>query len=309
MQNQVSKIIVIMGPTASGKSGVAIKLAQKFDGEVISADSRQIFRGMDIGTGKVEGYWDSKKAVYISENIPHHLIDIANPDEDFNVSHFKKIAKEKILDIQKRGKLPILCGGTAFWIDTLIKNSELPEVPPNEKLRAELAKKNIVELLKELEKIDPIRANTIDKQNKIRLIRALEICAVIGKVPVSNVAEKNSSDSVLRIGMLVEKSELHKKIKIRLDERFDLGMIPEVEKLHTNGLPWDKIESFGLEYRNIAQYLQGKIDLAEMKKLLYFDIIHYAKRQMTWLKKNKAIIWLNNYDAIKKEVALFIQTK
>jgi tRNA dimethylallyltransferase len=130
------KIIVICGPTASGKSGAAIELAKKFNGEIISADSRQVYRGMNLGTGKVDGAWSMEHGAWISEGIIHHLTDVAGPDEDFNISHFKTLTEKAIEEILQKGKLPIICGGTGFWIDSITKNTLLPEVAPNEKLRA-----------------------------------------------------------------------------------------------------------------------------------------------------------------------------
>lgn len=299
-----------MGPTASGKSGVAIKLAQKFDGEIISADSRQIYKGMDIGTGKVHGAWSMEHGAFLSESIPHHLIDVADPNEDFNVSHFKKLAEEKISQILSRKKIPIICGGTAFWIDTLTKNSNLPEVAPDGELRAKLSQKSTEELFLQLQKLDSERAKNIDSKNKVRLIRAIEICKAIGKVPETlSITNNKSSEkyNLLQLGITTKREKLNEKIKLRLDERFKLGMIEEVEHLHNEGINWEKMESFGLEYRNIAQYLQGKMELEEMKQKLYFDIIHYAKRQMTWIKRNNEIIWLEDYQKIEKEVEKFLK--
>jgi tRNA dimethylallyltransferase len=314
MQTQASKIIVIMGPTASGKSGVAIKLAKKFNGEIISADSRQVYRGMNIGTGKVHGAWSMEHGAFLSEGIVHHLIDVAEPMEDFNISHFKASAEKAIREILSRGKIPIICGGTAFWIDAVVKNTVIPEVAPNEKLRAELEKKTVEELFAKLQKLDPRRAENIDSKNKVRLVRAIEICQAIGKVPEQETS--NSKYEFLQIGIKTDKEKLHEKIKKRLDERFSDGMIKEVEKLNKNGVSWEWMERVGLEYRWIARFLQNKIELGEMsaqggcasgaKERLYFDIIHYAKRQMTWLKRNKDIIWLEDFQDIQKKVANFL---
>lgn len=332
MQNVKLKIIVILGPTASGKSDAAIKLAKKFNGEIISADSRQIYKGMDIGTGKVTGSLetvilseiesrpkrDEMKSkdpnnqftkLYISEGAPHHLIDVAEPMEDFNVSHFKKLANEAIEEILAKGKLPIICGGTGFWIQAITDDLKLPEVPPNEKLRNELDKLSEEELFAELEKLDLERAANIDRQNKYRLIRAIEICEAIGKVPnKSSVIGHRSSEKYefLQIGIGVPREILNEKIKKRLEARFKENMIEEVERLHKQGVSWEWMEKIGLEYRWIARFLQNKISLEEMQEKLYYDIIHYAKRQMTWFKKNKKILWKENYSEIEKEVEKFL---
>ena len=342
------KIIVIMGPTSSGKSDAAIRIAKKYNGEIISADSRQIYKGMNIGSGKVlrdaetanvKRQTSNNVNVFVSEGIPHHLIDVAEPMEDFNISHFKTLANQAIEEILAKGKVPIICGGTGFWIDAVVNNTNLPEVPPNEKLRAELEKKNCEELFEELKKKDPERAASIDKANKYRLVRALEIIEKLGKVPKPQkqvchpefISGSNGAiipDEMLKqvqydrwdflqIGINVPREILNEKIKKRLEERFDAGMIAEVENLNKKGVSWQWMEKIGLEYRWISRFLQGKISLGEMsakggcasgaKEKLYFDIIHYAKRQMTWFKKNKKILWKENYKEIEEEVEKFLQ--
>ena len=298
-----------MGPTASGKSGVAIKLAQKFNGEIISADSRQVYKGLDIGSGKVDGVWSMEHGAFVSENVLHHLIDVAEPMEDYNISHFKKDAEKIIGEIIGRGKIPIICGGTNFWIDSITNNTIIPEVAPDELLRSMLRSKTTEELFEELKKIDPERAKNIDAKNPVRLIRAIEICKALGKVPKLSVVSCKLSVKkydFLQIGIKTEREELNAKIQKRLNERFDEGMIQEVESLQKNGVTYEWLERIGLEYRWISRFLQDKVGLDEMKKLLYFDIIHFAKRQMTWLKRNKDIIWLDKYEDIEKEVKNFL---
>ena len=295
-----NKVIVILGPTASGKSDIAIKLAQKYNGEIISADSRQIYRGMDIGTGKVTSA-EQKMAV-------HHMLDVADPNDEFNISHFKKSTEKIIEDILKREKLPIICGGTGFWIKSVVDNVQLPEVKPDKKLRNMLRNKSAEELFDALKKLDPERAKNIDAKNKVRLIRAIEICKVLGTVPKPRTTnqELRTNLEFLQIGIDVPKEILNEKIKKRLDQRFKGGMIEEVHNLNKNGVSWERLEYFGLEYRWIARYLQNKISLSEMKEKLYYDIIHYAKRQMTWFRKDKRILWLKDYAEIEKAVKKFL---
>jgi len=312
MQKQAPKIVVVVGPTASGKSGVALELAKKFNSEIISADSRQVYEKMDIGTGKVTGAWSTEHKTFLSEGISHYLIDVAQPMEDFNISHFKTLANEAIEKIIAKGKIPIICGGTAFWVDAIVKNTNIPEVAPNPELRARLEKQTLEELFLQLQKLDPERAANIDSKNKVRLIRAIEICEAIGKVPKNGAwsmehGAENAKYNFLQIGILTEREVLNEKIKKRLDERFEQGMIQEVQNLHKNGVSWEWMERIGLEYRWIARFLQDQIPEKEMREKLYFDIIHYAKRQMTWLKRNKNIIWLADYQEIKKEVEKFLQ--
>jgi tRNA dimethylallyltransferase len=294
-----NKIVVILGPTASGKSDVAIKLAQRFNGEIISADSRQIYRGMNIGSGKV-----TKKEQRMAV---HYMLDVANPNDDFNISHFKKSAEKIIEDILKREKLPIICGGTGFWIKSIVDNVQLPEVKPNMELRKGLERESTEALFGMLEKLDPERAKNIDAKNKVRLIRAIEICKTLGSVPKSITQNKSNKYKFLQIGIDMPKEILNEKIKKRLGQRFSSGMIEEVQNLNENGVSWERLEYFGLEYRWIARYLQKKISLDEMMEKLYFDIIHYAKRQMTWFRKDKRIMWIKDYKEIENVVKKFLK--
>jgi len=306
-----------MGPTASGKSGMAILIAKKYNGEIISADSRQVYMGLDIGSGKVSrqqtkyNMQNTKNIEYISEGIVHHLIDVANPMDDFNISHFKTSASIAIEKIIAKGKLPIICGGTSFWIDSITKNTFIPEVAPDHALRATLENNSIEELFSMLQELDQERAQNIDQKNKVRLIRAIEICKALGKVPKNNEnsyqSKANSKYNFLQIGILIDRTQLNEKIKTRLEERFADEMIQEVEGLLKNNISPAWLERIGLEYRWINRYLQGNVQLDEMQKLLYFDIIHYAKRQMTWLKRNTDIIWIKDYGEAEKEMEKFLK--
>jgi tRNA dimethylallyltransferase len=276
------KIIVILGQTATGKSDFAVELAKKIGGEVISADSRQVYKGMDLGTGKI-----TKKEM---RGIPHHLLDIANPKKVFSVSDYKKLTDKKIKEILSRGNVPILCGGTGFYIDAVVDGVILPEVPPNTKLRATLEKKSVEALFKMLASLDPIRAKNIDAKNKVRLIRAIEIAKAHGSVPT--VVKQNNYD-VLKIGLTLPDEVLKEKIYKRLITRMKKGMLKEIENLHKNGLSWERMESLGLEYRYGSLYLQGKMTKQEMIEKLNTESWHYAKRQKTWFKRDKNTVWID----------------
>lgn len=292
---QLPKIIAIVGPTASGKSDLGISLALKFNGEIISADSRQVYRGMDIGTGKV-----SKKEQRL---VPHHLIDIVAPKTDFSAANFKSRAERTIADIFRRGKTPIIVGGTGFYIDTLVYNLNLPEVPPNKKLRAKLEKQTTEELFIILQKKDPERAKNIDKYNKRRLIRALEIVeATDGIVPK---LKKENRYNVLWLG--ISPKSLEKRIKMRLNKRLKQGMIKEVKDLLRSGVSERRLYDFGLEYRWVGEYLAGKINYVEMKDSLYKAIVKYSKRQMTWFKRNKEIRWIKGREEATRLVRYFLE--
>src|SRR3990167_106730 len=253
------KIIVVVGPTASGKSDLGIKLAKKFNGEIISADSRQVYRRMDIGTGKVKS--DKRQGTrdeFFSQRIRHHLIDVASPKKQFTADDFKKLGQKVINDIVSRNKIPIIVGGTGFYIDVLLERMAVAEVPPNKKLRARFDKLTVEHLFKIFQKIDPWRAKTIDSKNKRRLIRALEIVISTGK-PVTNSKFKilNSKFNILWLGLNPDKEKLTEKIKKRLDTRLKQGMIEEVAQLHKQGISWKRLDDFGLEYRWISRWLRN----------------------------------------------------
>lgn len=292
------KILVVLGPTASGKSSLAVKLAKKYNGEVISADSRQVYKGLDIGTGKI-----TKKEM---ENIHHWLLDVVSLKKTFNVSEWKKLADKKIKTILKRHKLPIICGGTGFYIQSIVDGVVLPEVAPNKKLRILLSKKSTDELVKILEKLDPVRLKSVDQKNPVRLIRAIEIAESLGKVP--KFEKIKSPYEVLQIGLKVEDIELREKIHKRLLDRIKKGMFEEAKKLHKKGLTLKRMRELGLEYRYLADYLDKKIDKKEFTKKLDTEIWHYAKRQMTWFKKDKNIKWFEprKDNLINKEISRFL---
>jgi tRNA dimethylallyltransferase len=276
-----SKIIVVCGPTATGKSDYAVTLAKKIGGEIISADSRQVYKGLDIGSGKI-----TRKEM---RGVPHHLLDVLSPKKVFTVEQFQKLGKKAILDILKRDKTPIICGGTGFYIDALVYESNFPAVPPNKILRAELEKKSIEELFELVQKKDPERGHTIDSKNKVRLIRALEIIDAIGKVP--NV-KTESPYNVEWIGLDFSDEILKERIHARLLKRIKNGMIHEAEQLHSQGVSWKRMCELGLEYRFTADHHTGKLSRAEMITLLETAIWQFAKRQRTWFKRNKEIKWI-----------------
>jgi tRNA dimethylallyltransferase len=276
------KIVVILGPTATGKSDYAVKLARTWNGEIISADSRQVYCGLDIGAGKI-----TKREM---KGVPHHLLDVADPKGiRYTVEDFKHDGKKAIDDILKRGKLPIICGGTGFYIDTLIFNETYPNVQPNQKLRAQLAKKSADVLMREITKLDPRRAKTLDPLNKVRIIRAIEVARALGSVPKVKRTEQYET---LFIGLTSTTEKLRERIHKRLLKRMKGDkMIREVKNLHKKGVSWERMHAFGLEYRYVALYLQKKLSREDMLTQLENQIVDFSKRQMTWFKRNKSIHW------------------
>ncbi len=304
-------LLIILGPTATGKSDLAVTLAkmiekEKISGyvgaEIISADSRQVYRRMDIGTGKI-----TRKEM---DGIPHHLLDIADPRERFTVVKFKELADRAIGEIVARGRLPIICGGTGFYIDTLLNDARLEHVEADLELRKRLSARSSSQLFKMLEELDLERArkmNKSDSQNPRRLIRAIEIATAIlstnsqitdTKKMVGQQAEVDSQlYSPIFIGLHLSNDLLRERIKARLISRVKSGMLDEARKLHEPisaggaGLSWERMDDLGLEYRYMARHLRGMIGEREMIGQLETDIWHYAKRQMTWFKRNRKIRW------------------
>ncbi len=287
----MKKILVIVGPTASGKSSLGIQLAKKYNGEIISADSRQVYRGLNIGTGKV-----TKKEM---AGIPHHLLDVISPKKVFNADEYVTHAQKAIEDICSRGKLAIVVGGTGFYIDALMGRIALAEVAPNPALRTRLAKKNPEHLYALLEKKDPERAKAMstasERNNKVRLIRALEV-ACAGKTHQRTLPSQGNSEvrlhyDALWIGIAPLLTNLDKKISLRLKARLRVGMIAEAKRLHAEGLSYKRMKELGLEYRSLAGYLQGEITRHDLVEELEIAIRQYARRQITYWKRNPDIEW------------------
>jgi tRNA dimethylallyltransferase len=281
------KVIAVVGPTASGKTSLGIYLAQKLGGEVISADSRQVYRGLDIGTGKV-----TKEEM---AGVPHHLLDVASPKKQYSVSDFLKDSTKALYDIMIYHKVPMVVGGTGLYVDSLFGRMIFPDVPPNEKLREKLEKKSTEQLFVMLEKKDPRRAATIEKGNKRRLIRALEIAEALGASPVGGPALKGTGTfDVLWLGIALPPEKLQQNIHARLLSRIIDGMVEEAITLHKKGLSYKRMEELGLEYRFLSQLLQHKISKEQFVAELQRAINKYAKRQMRWFKRNKDIHWVSN---------------
>ncbi len=268
ISNQKSKVIVILGQTATGKSSLAVKIAEKFNGEIISADSRQVYKYLDIGTGKI-----TKKEM---KSVPHHLLDVVHPKNKFTVAEYQKKAIYAIADIIKRGKIPIICGGTGFYIDAIMKGIVFPEVPPNKKLRKILEKKTTQELFKILKKLDSRRAKNIDAKNKVRLIRAIEIAKALGQVP--KITEETPPYEFIKIGLYLPSEKLKKKIEKRVKKMFQDGLLKEIKKLKKLGVSDKKLREFGFEYHKPTP------------EKVITKTIKYAKRQMTWFKRPARMI-------------------
>jgi tRNA dimethylallyltransferase len=292
-------LIVILGATASGKTGLAVRLAHELKGEIVSADSRQVYKGMDLGTGK-----DLKDYCIDGYNINHHLIDIISAQEEFNLFEFQTRFYEIYFRLIQKNILPIVVGGTGLYLESIIMGYELPPAPPDRELRETLQTKSMEELREILLSCGKHLHNKTDLEDKNRLIRAIEIEKARRKESGKAVSELKINAAVF--GIRWERSVLRNRITARLQQRLDEGMIEEVAALQKSGLTWAKLESFGLEYRYIAQYLQDKINYEEMFVRLNTGIHQFAKRQETWFRrmerKGIEINWItgDDYNLIKE---------
>ena len=345
----LSKIIVILGPTAAGKTKLAIKLARKFNGEIVSADSRQVYRGFDIGTGKDLGEYilmsSPRKrgspgcALSVDAGIPacagmtkvdrgknkikeisYHLIDIINSNQKFNVAKYKKLALRAINDILRRGKLPIIVGGTGLYISAIVDNYEIPKVKPDLKLRNKLMKMSLAEKIKLLKKSDPKSLEFVDTKNSRRLGRALEVCMAGYKFSELRQKSKPIFDC-LQIGITPSKKILDECIDKRVDEMIKNGLVDEtknlIKKFSSNAVP---LQTIG--YKEIVDYLDNvdnignnvgaycNTPLQQKQKTINLIKIHthqFAKRQMTWFKRDKRIKWVKNYRKAEILLTQFLQ--
>lgn len=304
------KVILILGPTASGKTELSLRLAKKFTAFIISADSRQIYKNMDIGTAKPAGI--TKNNIYYVNNIPHFLIDIINPNEEFTLADWQK----KVMKILKnnsrfkmqdlRFRLPMIVGGTGLYIDSIVKNYQLPPGKINQATRKKLQKKDIKELLLQLKKLDPDTFAIIDKKNKRRVVRALEYFLTNKKSFAKNIKSQKSPFSFLLIGLNPPREELYKRINKRVEQMIKQGLINEAEKLFKK-YPPDLPALSSIGYREIYYYLNGYLSLDDLKYLIKKNTRHYAKRQLTWFKRDKAIKWIKDYKQAEKLVRDFLK--
>jgi tRNA dimethylallyltransferase len=293
MTNPKIPVIAVAGPTASGKSSLAMRLCKDYNGELISCDSMQIYRGMDIGT--------AKPSLREREEVPHHLIDICDPDVDFSAAAFAELAREAIADVHSRGKMPILCGGTGLYLDSVLQGVNFGEMEPDLAYRAELfqfAEANGVQALHDkLSAIDPEAARTIHPNNVKRVARALEICRLSGMTKTEwdkNAIKNESPYSACIIALDYKNREnLYARIHLRVDEMFNAGLEQEVRALLDKGyLSPDTTAGGAIGYKELIGYIHGNMTKEEASEALKTATRHYAKRQLTWLRRNENVHWL-----------------
>lgn len=284
-----SKVVVIVGPTASGKTSQSIELAKKINGEIISADSMQIYKYMDIGT--------AKPTLYEMQGIKHYMLDVAMPDETFNVAKYKEMAEAAVEEILLKGKVPIIVGGTGLYINTLVDGIEFSDIPSNEKYANELIEKanreGVMSIYKELQKVDSEAAKKIAPQNVRRVARALEIYKTTGKTKTQLDLEsrKEVKYDYRLFGMELAREVLYQRINLRVDKMLEAGLIEEVENI-TKKFSISNTAVQGLGYKEVIEYLNGNLTYEEMVQKLKLETRHYAKRQLTWFRRDKRIKWI-----------------
>lgn len=308
-KNDKPKLIVIVGPTACGKTNWSLRLAKKINGEIISADSRQIYTKMNIGTAKEPGEWrwNGFRRTYFVDDVPHHMIDFLDPGKNFTAAHFRDKAVKYAKLSYKNKRQPIVVGGTGLYISSLTDNLQIPRIAPNKKLRASLDEKSIDELFELLKNIDPESAKKIDKNNKRRVIRALEVSILSGEPFSRQQLRGESLFEVLKIGIEVERAELYSRIHARVDSMIEKGLLDEVKKLLHKRYHWDLPSMSSIGYRQFKEYFDGEQTLEQVVFWIKKETKNYAKRQLTWFRRDKEIKWVDSYDKAEKIIEDFLK--
>ncbi len=285
-------MVILTGPTAVGKSALALWLAQEFDGEIISADSRTLYRGMDIATAK-----PSSADLAL---VPHYLIDVVNPDEEFNLADFQSQAYALIDEIAARKKRPMVVGGTLLYINALVGGWAIPKVEPEWDLRRQLEEeaeaRGSEALYEELKQLDPAAAARILPSNTRRIIRALEVYRTTGRLFSEERGNKSPPYRFLKLGLTLDRAELYKRADTRIDQMFERGLIEEVQKLLAAGYKADLPSMTSLGYGQVSAYLRGELTLVEAKERMKFSTHRYIRQQYTWFRRDPEIIWLDMAD-------------
>lgn len=302
------KVVAIMGPTTSGKTDWGLKLAKDFNGEVICADSRQVYKYMTVGTAKPRGEWKfvGLRRVYHIDGIPHHLIDFLSPGKAFTAAEFRDRALKHIKAITRAGKLPIIVGGTGLYIDALVNNYTIPRIPANKKLREGFEEKTAAELLSWLGKLDPDAAASIDQYNKRRIIRALEVCILSGKQFSKQKKKGDPIFNILKFGIAIPREQLYERIDARVDRMITEGLEKEITYLVKQKYGWNLPSMSGIGYRQFKAYFEGSRTLDQVVSQLKQDTRNYAKRQMTWFKRDRDIIWCKNIQEAETALKSFL---
>jgi tRNA dimethylallyltransferase len=295
-------LIALFGPTASGKSTLAVKLCEALGGEIVTADSRQVYRYMDIGT--------DKPSPEDRERVPHHMIDLVDPDEPYTLALYQRGAYATIKDILGRGRVPVLAGGTPLYVNSVIEGWTIPQVEPDVMLRQELEREadevGPAQLHARLRELDPVAAENILPSNTRRIIRALEVIVMTGR-PISEQQRKEPPPyRILRLGLACERSELYRRIDARVERQIERGLVEEVAALHARGYPFDLPSMSGLGYRQIGDYLQGKATLTEAVQRIKWDTHAFARHQGNWFRRQHQAQWIDStqHDPAQQAISL-----
>ncbi|MBN1129838.1 MAG: tRNA (adenosine(37)-N6)-dimethylallyltransferase MiaA [Chitinispirillaceae bacterium] len=289
----MKNILVICGPTASGKTSLGVALAARFEGEILSCDSRQVYRGMDIGTGKDLSEYRTGAGI-----VPYHLIDIVDPTEVYTVYRYQRDCYRTIREVRSRNRLPVIVGGTGLYLEAVLRGYSISAVPEDPELRAALMARDKGSLERELEQLDPARYAATDRSSRKRIVRSLEVAhrRVASGNGAADAEPSPPAIDPLVIGVRWERAVLRERIRIRLEQRFDQGMVEEVKRLLDSGIPKERFDMFGLEYKHIAHFVRGEVDFETMKRDLCTAICRFAKRQETWFRgmerRGVAIRWV-----------------
>lgn len=307
----VKKLLVIAGPTATGKTALALELAKKFNGEIISADSRQIYQSMDIGTGKeiknAGTRIQKSQGKWIVDDTPIYLYDLVTPDKTFSVAQFQQLAYQTIGETHEKNKLPILVGGTGLYVRAVTEGLKIPKVAPNKKLRRRLESRSLASLLRELQNVDPETYEKIDKFNTRRVIRALEIYHQVGE-PASKLKGKFKVNyDILKVGLTSNRNYLYERADKQVDNWFERGFIEEVRNLLKKGYRETFTSLTSLGYRQVVMLLHQKITLEESKQRIKWEQHSYIRRQITWFKKETNINWFDIAEVgFKKDIGKLV---
>ena len=299
----MSRLIAIVGPTAVGKSALAIRLAQVFDAEIVSADSRQVYRYVDIGTAKPS---PEERAL-----VPHHLIDVVDPDEDFSLALYQEMAYRVVEDINRRGRLALLVGGSGLYVQAVIRGLRIPSAAPDPELRRSLEEKAAGEgymaLYKELEQVDADAARKIDPRNARRVIRALEVCYITG-LPFSQLQRSEPRFQTFVIGLTTAREDLYRRIDDRVDSMIERGLVQEVQALLERGYSLDLPSLSGLGYKQIGHYLQGEIELDTVVQRIKYETHRFARHQYAWFRpRDERIHWFDVRNGVEKPIQDLVQ--
>jgi len=297
--SDLPRIVCIVGPTSSGKTALSLEIAKTFNGEIINADARQIYRGFVVGT--------SQPTLEEQQGIPHHLFGFLEPDRVYSVAEWKQSALEVIRDSSSRGKLPVLVGGTGMYLQALVDNYVPPTVPAQPELRTELAKRSLEQLVRTLEKVDPDAATWVDLKNRRRVERAIEVVTTTGKSFKEQRLQGEQLVTALLIGLQRSPEELRTRIHASIDRMLEQGWQEEVRRLHASGVAWDAPAMTSIGYRDLAELIREEVTLEEAREHIQAATWQYAKRQLTWFKKDQRIQWHQSQENALRAVSAFLE--